>query len=48
MAKMVLPPSQGCFDPIFFILAGNENLDESSDEFEVQPDRTTDGGIRSP
>ena len=36
------------FDPIFFILAGNENMHESSEEFEVQPDRTTDGGVRCP
>ena len=29
------------FHPILFILAGNEDMHESSDEFEFQPDWTT-------
>ena len=27
------------FDRIFFILAGNENIHNISDEFEIRPDR---------
>ena len=30
------------FDPILFILAGNEDMHKISDEFEFRPDRTTD------
>ena len=33
------------FDPIFFILAGNEDMHKISDEFEFRPDRTTDYGV---
>ena len=28
------------FDPIFFMLAGNEGMHESSEEIEVRPDPT--------
>ena len=44
----MLPLFLGCFDPIFFILAGNEDMHESLEEFKVRPDRTTDGGVRYP
>ena len=30
------------FDPILFILAGNEDMHKISNEFEFRPDRTTD------
>ena len=30
------------FDPMFFILAGNEDMHKISDEFEFWLDRTTD------
>ena len=30
------------FDPILFILAGNEDMHKISDEFDFRPDRTTD------
>ena len=33
------------FDPILFILAGNEDMHKISDKFEVRPDRTTDYGV---
>ena len=33
---------------IFFILAGNEDMHESLDEFEFQQDPTTDYGVRCP
>ena len=33
------------FDPILFILAGNEYMHKISNEFEFQPDRTTDYGV---
>ena len=42
MVKTVSPLFLGCFYPILFILAGNEEVHESSDEFEFQPDWTTD------
>ena len=46
---MVLPLFLGfILDPIFFILASNEDMHKSSEDFEVLPDRTTDGGIRCP
>ena len=32
------------FDPIFFILVGNEDMHKISDEFECRPDRTNDYG----
>ena len=32
------------FHPFLFILAGNDDMHESSDEFEVRPDWTTDCG----
>ena len=36
------------FGRIFFILAGNENIYNISDEFEIRPDRTKDCGISCP
>ena len=33
------------FDPILFILAGNEDMHEISDEFELRPDQTTDSEL---
>ena len=36
------------FDPIHFILAGNEDMHEISDVFELRPDRTTDYRVSSP
>ena len=42
MVKTVSPLFLGCFSSILFILAGNEDVHESSDEFEFQPDWTTD------
>ena len=38
----------GCFYPIHFILAGNEDMHKISDEFEFRPDRTTDYGVSCP
>ena len=34
-------------DP-FHILAGNDDMHESSDEFEIRPDPTTDCGVSCP
>ena len=42
MVKTVSPFFSTVFHPILFILAGNEDVHESSDEFEYQPDWTTD------
>ena len=36
------------FDWIFFILAGNEDIHNISDEFEIRPDRTKDCGVSCP
>ena len=36
------------FDQIFFILAGNENIHNISDEFEIRPDRTKDCRVSCP
>ena len=36
------------FDPILFILAGNEDMHKLSNEFEFCPDRTTDYGVSCP
>ena len=48
MEKMVLPLFLGCFYPILFILAGNDDMYESWEEFEFLPDPTTDGGVSCP
>ena len=42
MVKTVSRLFLSCFHPILFILAGNEDMHESLDEFEFQPDWTTD------
>ena len=43
--KWCLPLFSFVFDPIFLILAGNEDMHKISDEFEFWPDRTTDYGV---
>ena len=45
MKKTVLPLFLGCFYRILFILAGNDDMHESSEEFEIRPDPTTDCGV---
>ena len=37
-----------CFDRILFILAGNDDMHESLDEFEIWLDLTTDYGVSCP
>ena len=48
MENTVLPLFLGCFYPILFILVGNDDMHESSGEFESLPDLTTDCGISCP
>ena len=36
------------FNQIFFILAGNEDIHNISDEFEIRPDQTKDCGVSCP
>ena len=36
------------FDRILFILAGNDDMHEGLDEFEIWPDSTTDHGVSCP
>ena len=40
--KTVLQLFLGCFYPILFIHAGNDDMHESSEELETRPDPTTD------
>ena len=48
MGKSCQHSSAFIFDRIFFILAGNENIYNISDEFEIRPDRTKDCGVSRP
>ena len=49
MEKTVLPLFLSCFFyPILFILAGNDDMHESSEEFETRSDLTTDCGVSCP
>ena len=48
MGKTVLPLFSAVFHPIIFILAGNNYMYESSDEFEIQHDSTTDCRVSCP
>ena len=48
MENSVLPLFLGCFYPILFILAGNDDIHGSSEEFEIWPDPTTDCGVSCP
>ena len=48
MVKTVSPLFSAVFHRIVFILAGNEDMHESSNEFEFQPDWTTDLGVSCP
>ena len=48
MEKTVLPLFLGCFYPNLFILAGDDDMHESSEEFEFLPDPTTDCGVSCP
>ena len=41
MGKMMSPLFMAVLDRILFILAGNDNIHESLDEFEIRPDPTT-------
>ena len=44
----VITFSRLLFDRILFILAGNEDMHKSLDEFEFRPDPTTDYGVSCP
>ena len=48
MGKMVSPLFSAVFHLILFILAGNDDMHESSDEFEFRLDWTTDCGVSYP
>ena len=50
MEKTVLPLFLSCFssDPFYIILAGKDDIHGSSEDFEIQPDPTTDCGVSSP
>ena len=44
----VIMEKTAVFHPILFILAGNDDIHESSDEFKFRPDWTTDCGVSCP
>ena len=46
--KRVATFSRLFFYPILFILAGNDDMHESSEEFKFLPDPTTDCGVSCP
>ena len=46
--KMVLPLFWAVFYPIIFILAGNADMHEGSEEFEIRPDLITACGVSCP
>ena len=48
MEKTVSPLFLAVIHPFLFILAGNDDMHESSDELEFRPDWTTDYGVRCP
>ena len=48
MRKTCLHLFSVVFDPILFILAGNEDMHKTSDEFKFWPDRTTHFGVTCP
>ena len=48
MEKTVSPLFLACFYPILFILAGNDDMHESSDEIEFRPAWTSDCGVSCP
>ena len=48
MGKTVSPFFSAVFHPVLFILAGNDDMHERSEEFEFRPDRTTDCGVSCP
>ena len=48
MEKTVLPLFLGCFYPILFILAGNDDMHMSLEEFEFRLDPTTGCGVSCP
>ena len=48
MENTVLPLFSAVFYPILFILAGNDDMHESSEEFEFLLDPTSDCGVSCP
>ena len=44
----MFPLFLGCFYPILFVLADNDDMHESSEELEIRPDLTTDCGVSCP
>ena len=48
MGKTVSPLFLAVFHPFLFILAGNDDMHESSDEFEFWLDWATDCGVSCP
>ena len=48
MGKYYEQSSAFIFNGIFFVLAGNEDIYNISDEFEIRPDRTKDCGVSCP
>ena len=48
MEKTVLPLFSAVLHAILFILAGNDDMHRSWEEFTIQPDQIANGGVRCP
>ena len=48
MEKTVSHFFSAVFHPFLFLIAGNDDMHESWEEFEFQPDWTTDCGVSCP
>ena len=48
MGKTVSHFFSAVFHPFLFLIAGNDDMHESWEEFEFQPDWTTDCGVSCP
>ena len=46
--RIIMGKTTNAFDQILFILAGNDDMHESLDEFEIWPDSTMDYGVSCP
>ena len=45
IGKTASPSFLSCFDQIIFILAGNDDIRENLDQFEIRPNSNTDYGF---
>ena len=48
IGKTMIPLCLSCFDQIFFILTGNDDMHKSLDELEIRPYQTTKYRVSCP